>query len=160
MDSYVSKPYRAEQLYAALEQPDTDRRNQTDPALDRKRTSEPIDYEEAVAATGGSAELLMEIVEIFLHEFPELMDTIDAGFAIDDLDPVERASHQLKSSLGMLGAHRAQDAARDLENRAHNGTVGSARDAWYELRSAMEPLEADLTAIVSNNAMSSDRGNS
>jgi len=147
MDAYISKPFRAEQLYAAIEHFDTDLRQVGAPPPDGDRNSDPIDHDAALEIVGGSTELRAEIAGVFTDEYPALMDTINDGFASDDLEPVKLASHRLKGSLGMLGALPAQDAAQRLEHSAGSGESEQARDAWEVLRSEMERLQPELVAV-------------
>jgi signal transduction histidine kinase/DNA-binding response OmpR family regulator len=153
MDGYVSKPFRAEELYAAIENFDTPLPTSHDATSQRAGGSGPIDREAALAVTGGSVELLAEIATIFLEEYPGLMDTIEAGFASDDLGSVERASHRLKGSLGMLAARPAQEAAGILEQSARAEEAAPARDAWIVLSAEIQFLVSDLTDIASNKAI-------
>lgn len=56
------------------------------------------------------------------------MAATDEGLAAtDDLDPVMRTSHRLKGSLGMLAAHSAETAAKNLKHHAGSGEMEQAR---------------------------------
>lgn len=149
MDDYLSKPFGAEQLYAAIEHFGTESPGPAAPPPDSPVGTDPIDHDSALEIVGGSAELFAEIAVIFRQECPGLMDTINDGFAADDLEPVKLASHRLKGSLGMLAARPAQHAAQLLEKHAGSGEIDQAREAWEMLRSEMGRLEPELAELSS-----------
>ncbi len=147
MDAYISKPFQAEQLYAAIEHFGAESPEAATPLADCLESTDPIDHDAALETVGGSAELLAEIAGIFMEECPGLMETIEEGLAADDLDPVKRGSHRLKGSLGMLAALPAQDAAQVLEHHAGAGEFDHARDAWETLRTEIRRLEPELIEL-------------
>jgi len=147
MDAYISKPFRAEQLYAAIEHIGAESPEIAAPRPDSPESTDPIDHDAALEIVGGSAELLAEIAGIFMEECPGLLDTINEGFAADNLDPVKRASHRLKGSLGMLAALPAQTAAQELERHAGSGEIDQARDAWETLRTEIRRLQPELIEL-------------
>lgn len=59
--------------------------------------------------------LLRELAEIFFAEFPGLLAHIRGGIEEQNPELVERNAHTLKGALSNFGAHRACDAARELE---------------------------------------------
>lgn len=157
MDSYISKPFRAEQLYASIERFSTDSSVSAGPQVGQERegeggggtVSDPINRELALEIVGGSAELLAEVAAMFLEEYPALMCAIDDAFGADDLDSVMLASHRLKGSLGMLAALPAQSAAEKLEHQAGAGQMDQALDSWKGLATEMARLQPALTALAS-----------
>jgi signal transduction histidine kinase/CheY-like chemotaxis protein/HPt (histidine-containing phosphotransfer) domain-containing protein len=147
MDAYISKPFRAEELYAAIEHLGADSPEAAAPPLANHAGSDPIDHEAALEIVGGSAELFTEIAGIFMEECPGLLDAIDDGFTAADLDVVKRASHRLKGSLGMLAALPAHKTAQRLEHSAGSGEMDQARDAWETLRAEIERLQPELIGL-------------
>jgi len=153
MDSYVSKPFRAEQLYGAIESFGSESQEAfVVPSLDDLTTAQPVDHRAALEIVGGSTELLAEIATIFMEEHPGLMESINDGFTAGDRDAVMRASHRLKGSLAMLAAVPAQRAAQAIEDRSGAGDMVRARDAYEVLRSEMVRLQYELVALGSTNS--------
>ena len=107
MDGYVSKPLKASELLAAMEEaarrrPETER--SVRPADDK--TEDVFDRERTLASVDGDMELLREVVGLFLEEYPKTLAEIRD--AIDEGDPhrLNRAAHSLKGSVGNFGAQR------------------------------------------------------
>jgi HPt (histidine-containing phosphotransfer) domain-containing protein len=71
----------------------------------------------------GGADLVRQMIELYLRHGPERIAALAAGVAAGDAGQVERAAHTLKSTAGNLGAHRLQHTADALEAMAADGVV-------------------------------------
>lgn len=149
MQAFLSKPFRAEELYKAIEQVQAGSTEISAAQTEENNPPDAIDREAVLQQVGGSAELVAEIAGIFIRECPGLMESINDGLEAEDLDPVRRASHRLKGSLGMLAALPAHRAALILEHSADSGELDEALDAWENLRAEMQRLEPELAALAS-----------
>ncbi|MEZ6134391.1 MAG: Hpt domain-containing protein [Pirellulaceae bacterium] len=65
---------------------------------------------------------MIDLVELFVSEIPEKIDTIEQLLAAEDWEQLQRISHQLKGAAGGYGfdcltplASRLESAARDRE---------------------------------------------
>lgn len=63
----------------------------------------------------GSSEFLVETIDLFLQQVPELLDEIDAGIQQNDLDTAAAAAHKLKSTLGMFGMPGSLEMMQKIE---------------------------------------------
>ena len=103
----------------------------------------------ALARLGGDRKLLREMITIFLVESSGLMKTIRESAGSGDLAALGRAAHTLKGALGTLGAPRAFEAARGLEDAARQNQPGvgpALADLEHEvidLRRALQPSRRD-----------------
>ena len=61
-----------------------------------------LDWNCALDAVGGSAELLVELVTIFFEEYPKLIDGIRSSIESHDLVELRRFAHTLKGCLRVL----------------------------------------------------------
>jgi HPt (histidine-containing phosphotransfer) domain-containing protein len=113
MDEHVAKPFKPEELYAAVEK--FTRRNQA--MNDSNPNNQPLvlDEAEALATTGGDQDLAQVLRETLLEEAPGMI--ADARLAIDTGDWVaaRRCGHSMKSSFGAVGAMAASEMAKRLE---------------------------------------------
>jgi PAS domain S-box-containing protein len=149
MDGYVSKPLRANELLAAMEQvvglhPET-----TESAADRDIDKGKVfDREQTLAGVDGDMELLREVAGLFLVEYPKTMAEIRD--AIDKGDPhgLNRAAHALKGSVGNFGARNAFDLALGLEMMGKNEDLSHGREAFALLAEEMERLKQAFTDLM------------
>ncbi len=90
----------------------------TDPIVD------PEAWETMKAITDPA--FMIELIDVYLSDSPDLIDQMQRGFAASDIDVVRRAAHSLKSNSASFGANRLADACRDLEMLAKGNTLQGA----------------------------------
>ena len=71
-----------------------------------------IDRQVALSRVGGDAELLKEIAQLFIDDYPRAMADIRQAADRGDAKSLERSAHGLKGSVANFGAPSAVEAAR------------------------------------------------
>lgn len=99
-----------------------------------------LDREVALSRVGGDLELLKEIAELFLDEYPKNLADLHEAIAAGDAKGLERAAHGLKGSVATFGADAAVEAAFRLES------MGRARQ-MVEVAQILNTLELALAAL-------------
>ena len=99
----------------------------------------------ALERVGGDAELLDEIVGLYLGEYPGLLEQIQAAVNSGDAQQLYRSAHTLKGSLGTLGAEVAQKQAMDLEMRGRYEQLADTSSMLADLEHLLEQLHDELT---------------
>lgn len=56
-----------------------------------------------------------EIVEMFVNELPERIETMRTALESNDIESLQRAAHQLKGAAGGYGFPSITDCAKELE---------------------------------------------
>ena len=98
----------------------------------------------ALDRVGGDEELLDEIVELYLGEYPGLLEQIQSAVHSGDANRLYRSAHTLKGSLGALGAEAAQQRAQDLETSGRQGQLGQAGTMLADLEHLLGQLHEEL----------------
>jgi CheY-like chemotaxis protein len=140
MDSVVSKPFRPEALFAAVEQVFSGLVDIESIPRRAARPADLIDRFEALDRLGGMPELAVELMQEFEKEYPNDLQLILTAFDEGDFERVSRIAHRMKGSLGLLSAHPACQAAALLERHAKEGITPHAETAWKLLQDEMESL--------------------
>lgn len=96
--------------------------------------------DEAVERLGGDEELFWELCEIFLQEYPKLLQKLGQAIAESDAVAVMRAAHSLKGELGYLGAVEALKASRALEHMGHEKNLSEAAEMFASLERHLAAL--------------------
>jgi two-component system sensor histidine kinase/response regulator len=141
MDGYVAKPVQARELYqaiAALVPAAATREKEMPPA------PAVIDRAEALERVGGDVELLRELTEVFLQDYPRMIEEVIEGLCAGDVLKVKRGAHSIKGAVGILGGKAAFECALRLETMARQGDLSQAESAWLALREALEQLRQML----------------
>jgi PAS domain S-box-containing protein len=152
MDDYLSKPFRAHELFALVERfalpglvQDPRPLSQSGDALETNGAS-PFDPAAVLATFGGDEALLREVTGLLLEQCPQqlgqLQQAIDTGQAAE----VRRAAHMLKNSWSHFGLERAFDLARQLENMGREGDLAQAAKVAEALASEWQRVRPSLMA--------------
>jgi PAS domain S-box-containing protein len=138
MDDYITKPLHPIELVEAVERV----AGPTAAGVSDRSAAAPkvvYDMDRAEARLGGDRQLLREMITIFRAESAGLMKAIRASAASGDFGALGRAAHTLKGALGTLGAPRAFDAVRGLEELARQNAP--------DIRAALADLDREMTDL-------------
>lgn len=160
MDSYVSKPVHADQLYKAVEgivhaeravKPSASFSHETvNPEIvpdNPTQQRDVLDWDAAVARMRGREDQLASLGEMFLVECPKMMDEIRKAVATQDAGKtLERFAHTLKGSADIFCAARVVQAASQLERIGRNGRLEDAEVAFANLEREFQLVMQKLTS--------------
>jgi HPt (histidine-containing phosphotransfer) domain-containing protein len=98
---------------------------------------------------GGDADLLHELVDLFLEQATSLRDEIRAAVSERDPQRLTRAAHKLRGSVGVFGPSAVFDLAIRLDEIGRAGDLTHVDAAADDLEAAIDqfmPALAVLTA--------------
>jgi response regulator RpfG family c-di-GMP phosphodiesterase len=151
MDAYVSKPFSADVLYATIEQlvgrtnrPEVEGR----PARADQSGQSIIDRQEALDRVEGMSDLLKEMAQLFLDEYPNLAGKIADGLAAGDPVVPREVSHRIKGTVGLFAARGPFEAAKRMNDLGKTGDLEGMTQAWHHLEDQMELLLPELEALA------------
>jgi len=102
----------------------------------------------ALERVGGDEELLREVAQIYLTEYPPLIEKIRSAVGSGDSDALQRAAHTLKGSLATLGAEPAAALALTLESKGRENTLDSAADDLLHLEEELGRVHREMHALA------------
>jgi signal transduction histidine kinase/DNA-binding response OmpR family regulator len=135
MDDYLPKPVDPLVLFAAVEGL---------AASTTPRAGPPVDRLAAMRRLGGDADLLAQVIELFLEDCPARLAALRAAVSRGDAREVRFVAHALKGSAGTLAANALSEAAAGLEQIAVAGRIGEAAAAADVLEKEAEKVLAYL----------------
>ncbi len=145
MDDYVTKPLHPQEVLHAVEHTVDQHGASRSPSPSPSTPSSMVfDKDEARVRLGEDRRLLREVITIFRAELPGLMTTIRKSAKNGDTEGLRRAAHTLKGSLGLLGAPRAFQCARHLEDVVRRGELSSVASAMTDLEREIDELSDAL----------------
>ena len=110
-----------------------------------------LDESIALTRVGGDAELLCEVIGLFLDDYPHSLEKIREAVNAGDSSGVEQHAHSLKGSVSIFGAKDALDAAFTLEKQGRSGDLTAAADGLERLEQALASLKPELEEIQRRN---------
>jgi len=151
MDAYVTKPVHVPELMKMIESVviggNSMHANLTSEGSSVEAQLQQLDESLALSRVGGDVELLKEVVELFLDDYPSTFENIKAAVASRNATALEHHAHSLKGSVSTFGANRAFEAAFTLEKQGRSGDLAGAQDGLLQLEQALEALRPELVLL-------------
>lgn len=141
MDGYLSKPFKARDLFAAVE-------GWTEPAVasatprESAADSHPVDlagFRESLRQAGVE-ESIGGILRAFVADAPRRLDALKQAVKANDLRAIERAAHAFRSPAATIGAQRLAALLQAVEGAAREGSAERARTELDALRAEVEAV--------------------
>jgi len=148
MDGYIAKPIRAKDLYKTIDATVLRIRESQPPKKNTAESKEELDRDQILERTGGDAETLNEIVELFLVESEKLMARIRDAITTENTSELQRAAHTFKGSIRIFGVERPAAAALRLERMGRDKNLANAEKAWSDLVKEIGSLIPMLRNLV------------
>jgi PAS domain S-box-containing protein len=151
MDAYVTKPVHVPELLQMIESVvlggNYMNANLTSEGSSVEVQLQQLDESLALSRVGGDAELLKEVVELFLDDYPSTFEKIKAAIASRNATALEHHAHSLKGSVSTFGANRAFEAAFTLEKQGRSGDLSGAQEGLQQLELALDALRPELVLL-------------
>ena len=150
MDAYVSKPLRADELFATIEAmagtppPAVP----SPPAPSSGQTSSgAVDLSGLLAGFAGRADLVKEVIDVFLADAPAMLTRLNEAARTSNAADLAAAAHALKGSAGLFSLGEAYDRARTLELRARGGDITAVDRDCEEIERSVSRLMTELKEL-------------
>jgi CheY-like chemotaxis protein len=144
MDEYISKPIDSDKLFDAIEKLTGDP-GHPDSTGD---VSPAIDKETLLKAFDGDWNFLKEVVDVFLSDYPRLLDDLRRAHKESDSATLMRAAHSLKGMMKNFQAEPAAEAAFELEKKGKEDNFDGVPDAIENLAGQVADVDKTLRGIL------------
>lgn len=144
MDDYLTKPIDPDLLGQVIASVSSGKGTETLP----RGGSKAVDINGLDKRFAGNEELKRQLMQVFLEEYPILMQ--DVRQAVDKADPkaLARAAHTVKGSLGYFEAQAASQTAFEMERLGRSGQMKDAPEVLARLEAEMEKVRDQLGRIL------------
>jgi signal transduction histidine kinase/DNA-binding response OmpR family regulator len=148
MDAYISKPIQARVLLEAIAELRT-----PEPAASVLEplavgSDVPFDRAAALAQLGDDPDLLYELADLFLKDYPRRLQDLRESVAQGDAKALAAAAHALKGAVGNFGARHAFEACWRLELMGRERSLEDSTAALETSEKALAQLVEELKALV------------
>ena len=148
MDGYVSKPLRPTELFEVIASLTAPAASTPETPAASEEEQDILDRKTLWERVAGDAELLREIIDLFLADCPERLLELHEALTHQDYTALARAAHRLKGALGNISANKALAAVRRVETSARAGDVHAATKALARLENELARLTPLLTVCA------------
>jgi CheY-like chemotaxis protein len=153
MDAYISKPVNVPELMKIIDSVVPGGKPMNADLSSEESSVEmqlqQLDESLALSRVGGDSELLKEVVELFLDDYPSTFEKIRSAVASRDASALEHHAHSLKGSVSTFGAGPAFEAAFALEKQGRSGDLTGVQDGLSRLEQALAALRPELVSLRS-----------
>lgn len=95
-------------------------------------------------------EIVFEIIEIFINEYPERINSISESVAALDFDNIKFNAHSIKGVIANFVAPDIEQQARELEMMGANKTSDGINDLFDNFKVSTAQLVDELKEIKEN----------
>jgi two-component system, sensor histidine kinase and response regulator len=151
MDGYVSKPVRALELFAAIDAAMGGSRpapaDTPDQTVATPAASGSLNVKTLLAGFGGRADLVKEVIGVFLDDVPAMLTQLKDACASGEAARIGSAAHAIKGSVGLFSQGEAFEKTRDLERRARAGDASDAVRAAGDIEESVTRLTTEMRSL-------------
>jgi len=148
MDGYVTKPLRPTELFEIIARVTAPASSMPGTPTVPEEGQDILDRKTLWERVAGDAELLREIIELFLADCPERLMELHEALTHQDCTALAQAAHRLKGALGNISANHALAAVRRVETSARAGDIHAATEAVARLEDELARLTSLLTVCA------------
>jgi two-component system, sensor histidine kinase and response regulator len=152
MDALLAKPLDAAALFPLIDRLMGAEASAPAPKAPAVPIEATFDADELLPRLGGDESLLVEMVEIFAAESPQMLAAMREALETNDPGALQRAAHNLKGAVSVFGARPATRAAQAIEGMGREGSLAGARYAVASLEREVERLNHALAAFLKDRA--------
>ena len=104
---------------------------------------------------GGDRELTLQLVSLFLVEYPRMMTMIRESVASGSADEIRQAAHAFKGSVGNFSDTTPTTTAAELERLGREGCVAGAATVLAQLERDVNQFVGQLRQFERESACAS-----
>ena len=144
MDEYVSKPIDSDKLFEAIE------KLTNAPGITKSAAADPVTVDNTLLlkAFDGDWNFLKEVVEVFLDDYPRLLDNLRRSLNEGDCDTFMRSAHSLKGMLKNFRAEKAAEVAFDLEKKGKEADLNGVQANIESLAAQIAEVDNTLRNMI------------
>ena len=105
-----------------------------------------FDRVEMLERLGGDAEMLNDLIDLFLTECPKMLQGVREATEREDPSTIERTGHALKGACLNLSSKQAAAVAEKIEAAGRGDQLGETRALLAQLSDELSLLSEALTA--------------
>jgi two-component system cell cycle response regulator DivK len=137
MSGYVTKPFKAHELFAAVEQ-----------GAARAGAPPPVDLAafRATMQEAGAEDAVDGILDTFVEHAGGHVETLERAATSGDSAAIATAAHAFKSAAGSIRAGGLAAALQAVEQAGRAGAIETARREWERAREEVEAVVAFVRA--------------
>ena len=145
IDAYVAKPVNPDKLFTTLEEMAS---LVPSPSAPEPADQSLFDWEDLMERVDDDLDLLQRMLELFVRDYPELLEAARQAIAGGDVQQLKTAAHTLKGMLGNLSADSAVQVTQKLETMDPQEDREQVEEVFLNLEKQVERLSRALATAL------------
>jgi len=112
-----------------------------------EKAKKDMDLGIALSHVDGDRQLLAELAELFLQDYPRLLEEIRDSIPKADFATLERGAHTLKGRLAFFGIQRIRQMAMALEEMGKTHDIAHAGQSLVAIQNEMEGILPEFVSL-------------
>ena len=112
-----------------------------------EKAKKDMDLGIALSHVDGDRQLLAELAELFLQDYPRLLEEIRNSIPKADFVTLERGAHTLKGRLAFFGIQRIREMALALEEMGKTHDIARASQSLVAIQNEMEGILPEFESL-------------
>ncbi len=149
MNDYISKPIDSKKFLAAIEKYTSDSdapENKTADSIEQNE-ADIFNKDELLNRTGGDKELLEELLNLFVKNFPDQLQALKQALQHNDIEQVTHQAHTIKGASANMGAYALKNAALSMETAGKDNDPVLAQAALKQLYSDFDNFQMFISNL-------------
>jgi HPt (histidine-containing phosphotransfer) domain-containing protein len=117
-------------------------------AMQSEKPGRALDIDAALSHVDGDSQLLRELAEMFLEDYPRLIEDARDSILQSDHSRLERIAHTLKGRLAFFGIARLRDRISELESMGREHDMTHAGRSLAEIEIEMNLVLSEFEALI------------
>ena len=116
--------------------------------LNGGETIKVLNLEAALELMDGDADLLKEVLQIFVEDVPRKMNGLHKALDSADADAIRFEAHSIKGSSANIGADLVRELAIKIEQAGAEHQIGTALELFEQLESEQTRLKTRIATVI------------
>ncbi len=116
--------------------------------LNGGETIKVLNLEVALELMDGDADLLKEVLQIFIDDVPRKMNGLRNALDSADADAIRFEAHSMKGSSANIGADLFRELAFKIEQAGKEHQIGTAVELFEKLESELTRLKTRIATVI------------
>ncbi len=116
--------------------------------LNGGETIKLLNLEVALELMDGDADLLKEVLQIFVDDAPRKMNGLRNALDIADADAISLEAHSIRGSSANIGAELIRELAFKIEQAGVEHQIGTALELFEKLESELTRLKTRIATVI------------
>jgi len=149
-DQYLAKPIQLSDLRSVVDQISFLLPQSSDSIPTTSNLSPPgeFDYAAALDGLGNDEALLIEVIGLFLDDYPRLLAEMEHALSQGDLPLMARLVHTIRGVAGNFAIPAVVESAKTLEALVKEGKISQSSTEFDHLKAAIDRVRPELHSIA------------